>query len=83
MGQSSVFVNGRLWAVNGDPETHGAGYLKAIYGAKNVYIEDKLVICALGDAAGRDNHDHPAPPTSPLSHSTDVFVYGGTVGGGS
>lgn len=81
--QNSVYVNDRLWAVHGDPESHGAGNLKAIYGPKNVYINGIRVICAVGDAAERDNFGHPAPPTAPLEHSTDVIVYGGGSGGGS
>lgn len=75
-GQGTVFVNGRLWAVNNDPESHGEGRLIAVYGAKNVYAEGKLVIVAVGDIAGSDLQFHPLPPTDPQSSSGDVFAYG-------
>lgn len=75
-GQGSVYVNGQLWAVEGDPESHGAGNLIAVYGAKNVYINGKLVIVAIGDTATSDDEFHPDPPTDPESASGDVFAYG-------
>lgn len=86
-GQSTVKVNGILWAVEGDADTHcGGGALSAIYGGKNVYIENKLVICAMGDTAAPDKLGcvilHPAGATDPLGHSNDVIVYGGAAGGG-
>lgn len=77
VGQDSVFVNGRLWAVEDDPETHGNGELIAVYGSRNVYINNKLVICAVGDRAWPDNANHPVPPTDPAEASSDVFVYEG------
>ena len=88
MNQSTVFVNGILWAVEGDKDTHCVmGDLIPIYGAKNVYIEGKLVICAAGDTAGDDMAGcvvlHPSGATDPLGHSPDVVVYGGGAGGGS
>lgn len=87
-GQGSVTVNGILWAVEGDPDTHcHGGELSAIYGTTDVYIEGKLVICAMGDTAGPDKLacliKHPAGATDPLGHSNDVIVYGGAAGGGS
>ena len=82
-GQGTVRVNGKLWAVNGDPESHGGGNLIAVYGAKNVRINGKLVICAVGDNASGDNALHPAPSTRPRGKSTNVFVYSGNAGGGS
>lgn len=52
IGQSTVFVNNKLWAVEGDISTKcEEARLIPIYGQKNVYIEGKLVICAIGDAA--------------------------------
>lgn len=80
-GQSTVFVNSKLWAVEGDQESHGQGELEAIYGQRNVYINNKLVICAPGDKAGADTENHPVAPTDPVEASSDVFVYDG--GGGS
>lgn len=79
-GQSNVKVNGKLWAVNGDPNSHGGGSLVAVYGARNVKINGKLVICAVGDKAGGDNKKHPLPPTDPAQASSDVFVYEGSDG---
>lgn len=76
VGQGSVFVNGKLWAVEDDPEDHGAGELIAIVAPKNVYINGKLVICAVGDAAQPDNFPHFPPETYPEERSQDVFVYG-------
>jgi hypothetical protein len=87
-GQSTVKVNGILWAVEGDKDTHcNQGALSAVYGATNVYAEGKLVICAMGDIAASDKQacfiKHPAGATNPLGHSNDVVVYGGGAGGGS
>lgn len=75
-GQGTVTVNGKLWAVNGDPETHVNGELVAVYGAKNVYIQGKNVIVAVGDVAKSDKAGHPGPPTDPQGSSGDVFAYG-------
>jgi len=74
-GQTTVFVNNLLWAVENDPNTHGDGQLQAFYGAKNIYVENKLIICAVGDKALPDNFGHPGPPTDPSTSSTDTFVY--------
>lgn len=75
-GQSSVFVNGELWAVEGDPEDHGAGELIQVVAPGNVRINGKKVICAIGDAAEADNFPHFPPDTYPEESSQDVFVYG-------
>lgn len=74
--QSTVYVNNKLWAVEGDPNSHGAGNLNAVTGAKNVYIENKKVIVAVGDTAEGDNQDHPKGSTNPSSSSGNVFAYG-------
>jgi len=74
--QNDVYVNNKLWAVEGDPETHGNGQLIAVYGEKNVYIHGKHVICAVGDQAQPDDANHPPPPTDPETASPNVFVYG-------
>ena len=76
LNQSTVFVNSKLWAVEGDPETHGNGNLDAVYGAKNVYIEGKKVIVALGDEGEADDQEHPKGATNPSQSSTNVFAYG-------
>lgn len=77
VGQTNVYVNGLLWAVEGDPNTHGEGDLIQVYGDRNVYINGKRAICAVGDLAEPDMALHPAPPTDPLSASTDTFIYSG------
>lgn len=82
VGQNSVHVNGKLWAVEGDPNTHGEGLLKAIYGVPCVTIEGKFVICAVGDAAEGDMREHSPGQTDPRGHSNQVLVYGGRAGGG-
>lgn len=87
-GQSSVKVNGLLWAVEGDYDTHcNEGNLIPIYGAKNVYINGKLVICAMGDTASPDREGceikHPSGTTDPKGHSDNVFVYSDAAGAGS
>lgn len=82
--QGTVFVNNKLWAVNGDPNSHGGGSLIAVYGPKNVYIENKLVIVAPGDMAGPDSgppFGHPNPSTAPIAASPDVICYNAEVSG--
>jgi hypothetical protein len=74
--QSTVYVNNKLWAVEGDQNSHGNGQLIAEYGAKNIYVENKLIICAVGDKAEPDDLGHPAPPTDPQTSSSDTIVYG-------
>ena len=51
-GQSSVFVNGRLWSVDGDPNSHGDGPLSA--SVSSVRIAGKPVIVNAPDSAGPD-----------------------------
>lgn len=86
-GQTTVKVNGRLWAVEGDKDTHcNQGSLGAVYG-NTVRIGGSKVICAVGDIAAPDRAGceikHPTGATNPLGHSYDVIVYGGRAGGGS
>lgn len=73
-GQSSVYVNGKLWAVEDDKSDHGLGDLIQVYGAGNVYIEGKKVI-VVGDEAEPDLELHSNPPTDPEEGSGDVFCY--------
>lgn len=70
-----VYVNGKLWAVEGDPETHGGGELVSVVGS-TITIGGKKVIVAIGDVAKPDAALHPIPPTDPFARSTDVFAYG-------
>lgn len=83
-GQSKVFVEGKLVAVEGDQIYGGGAPLKAVYGTGTVEINGKKVIVALGDKAlpAKDTKKHPAPPTDPKGHSMTVIVYGGASGGG-
>lgn len=85
INQSTVFVNDLLWAVDGDPcKGHGGGGLcKPIYGALNVWVEDKLIIVAVGDTAyNADNLTHLPGEVDPTGHSTDTWIYDGGAGGG-
>jgi len=50
--QSTVYVNGKLWAVEGDPNDHTAGALVAT--GTTVSIEGYLVICHTPDNAQPD-----------------------------
>jgi hypothetical protein len=51
-GQSTVTVNGLLWAVEGDEDSHGGGNLIAT--GSTVTIEGKLVIVNSPDPAAAD-----------------------------
>lgn len=76
-GQSHVFVNGKLWAVEDDECDHGEGALVSNYGAGNVRINGKKVI-VVGDLNAKpDLMMHPLPPTDPESGSDSVFAYAG------
>jgi hypothetical protein len=84
--QSTVFVNGLLWAVEDDKDTHcNEGALQAVYGPPSVYIEGKKVIVAVGDIAAPDRQacfiEHPTGPTNPKGRSPDTYCYGGAGGG--
>lgn len=89
INQSTVFVNDKLWAVEGDLDDHcEMGALIAVYGPPSVKIEDKYVICAVGDEAEPDYEncgipEHPTGATNPKTGSPDVYVYGGGTGGGT
>ena len=73
--QSTVFVNNKLWAVEGDPNSHGEGRLYAYYGPKNIYVENKHIICAVGDKAAEDEEGHTSPLVDPSKASTNTIVY--------
>lgn len=74
--QSTVYANNLLIAVNGDPNSHGAGNL--IAGCKEVYVEGKLVVNHTPDSSSADNlcpplgGDHCGPDTA--QGSPTVFV---------
>ena len=72
--QSSVYVNGQLWAVQGTPNSHGNGRL--INSGSSVIIEGKPVIIN-GDTASADDiriGAHAAPAAA--QGSGNVFAYG-------
>ena len=75
-GQSTVFVNGKLWAVDNDPNTHEEGRLIAAHG-KSVIIEGKAVIVHAPDTATIDLFGHPSGPVDTADGSGNVFAYGG------
>lgn len=70
--QSTVFVNGQLWAVRGDPNSHGAGNLINSTGS-TVIVEGIPVIVHGPDHANPDNADHPDPMTD--EGSPNVYAY--------
>lgn len=78
VGQSTVFVNGVLWAVKGDVNSHGSGGLINTSGS-TVTIEGKHVIVHGPDDAAPDNlcpisgGEHCNPRTA--TGSGDVFTY--------
>ena len=58
-----------------DPETHDDGQLVPVYGSLDVYVEDKLVIVAVGDKGRTDGAGHSSPDTDPQGCSGDVSAY--------
>jgi hypothetical protein len=74
-GQSTVFVNGKLWAVENDGNTHTAGGL--IPSFHGVFIEGKPVIVHTPDLAHVDGLEHVATEDETAEGSGDVFAYGG------
>jgi len=74
VGQSTVFVNGQLWAVEDDPNTHGGGGL--IPTGTTVFIEGKPVIVHTPDLAKIDGLDHVAADDETATGSDNVFAYG-------
>lgn len=72
VGQSSVFVNGRLWAVLDDTNIHGNGQLINTTGS-SVIIEGKPVIVHGPDDAKPDNAGHPNPKTGAGSGNVEAY----------
>ena len=72
IGQSSVYIDGKLWAVHGDPNTDGNG---ALISASSIKIEGKGVIVHRPDNANPDDlcpvpgGDHCTPKTAQGSGS--------------
>ena len=75
--QSSVYVNGKLWAVKDSTNSHGNGQL--IPTGQTVYVEGKLVIVHYPDNSQQDNlcppigEPHCNPKTA--TGSDNVFAY--------
>lgn len=74
--QNSVYVNGKLWAVQGSKCSHGDGDLKASYGDKSVKIHSIAVSVNGPDSADPDQQDHPTGYTDTAEGSTNVNAYG-------
>lgn len=85
--QNTVYVNNKLWSLDGDVDDHcNAGPLKPIYGTLNVFINNILVICAVGDTAYSPDFEGCVIPhlpgggsgtgDDPNQSSENVFVYG-------
>lgn len=78
VNQSTTYVEGRLWAVDGDINSHGDGQL--IHSGTSVFIEGILVIVHAPDDAAPDdlciplNGNHCEPMTAEGSGTT--FAYG-------
>lgn len=76
-GQSTVFSDDLLWAVDGDPNNHGSGGL--IPSGSTVYVEDKLVIVNSPDSANPDSlcpipgGEHCNPKTASGSGSVSAY----------
>lgn len=79
-GQGSVFSEKKLWAVNGDANSHGGGALTSAKGlAAKVFAEKKPVI-VIGDGASGDSALHANP--SAANGSQFTIAYGGDPGSG-
>lgn len=72
-GQSNVFVNGKLWAVEDDENEHGHGEL--IPTNSTVFISGKPVIVNTPDLAEPDNSGHTPQQTKTAEGSTNVLAY--------
>lgn len=77
-GQGTTYVDGRLWAVIGDPNTHGDGGL--IPTGSSVFIQSKLIIVNTPDHAQIDDLCIPlgGPHCDPMTAagSGATFAYG-------
>ena len=76
--QSTVFVNNRLWAVEGDKNSHGNGDLIPVTGT-TIFVENKLVIVHGPDSASADDlcpidgEPHCTPFTAEGSGDTEAY----------
>lgn len=72
-GQSTVYVNGVLAAVEGDLETHGAGAL--VSSSAGTVLIDGIPLIVVSDTALSDGLAHLPPSTDPSQGSPDVSAY--------
>ena len=76
VGQSSVYANGLLIAVDKDPNTHGGGNLLA--NCNKVFINGKMVVNHTPDNADPDSLCAPIGPPHCNPYTTqgspDVFI---------
>lgn len=68
-GQDFVTVDGKLWAVENDPDSHGNGQL--IHSQNYITINGKLVILK-GDSAKPDDAGHSNPAAVGYDNLIDV-----------
>lgn len=73
VGQSTVYVNGQLWAVEDDPNTHSGGGL--IPSSHTVFVEGKPVIVNKPDLAKVDGLDHAGSEDETAQGSDNVYAY--------
>lgn len=82
VGQSNVYVNNKLASVQGDPNTHGNGKLRASVNDGTVFINNRKVVLK-GSSATPDRHRHlfrhPRGHRNPaaVAGSPNVFACGG------
>lgn len=74
IGQSTVFVNGKLAAVVGDTCTHGDGQLVST-SPGTVFVAGKKVIVITDTDTAPDDVPHVSPEDDPASGSPNVFAY--------
>lgn len=73
-GQSTVYVNSKLWAVEGDEDSHEEGPLLAVNGV-TVFIEGKKVITVQDPGSAPDNAGHSTNQVRAISGSGDTAAY--------
>jgi hypothetical protein len=73
IGQSTVFINGLLASVEGDPNTHKKGELLATMNDGSIFINNKKVV--MKGSASKPDLLHPKSPA--LGASPNVYASGG------
>ena len=75
VGQSTYFVNNKLWSVDNDPNSHGAGNLDA-NDTETFFIENKPVVTHTPDPGKvSDNLTHSPSAVQTAAGSDDTFAY--------